>query len=355
VASPIDGTALLEKAGSALASPTPKAKRVLVTGGGGFIGSHVVDRLVTEGFKVGVLDNFVTGDRTNLSRHTANAVTIHETDIVDADAVEKVLRGYDMVVHNAALVSVTRSVEDPILVNGVNVSGTVNLLRAAVRSRVERFVYASSSSVYGDTETLPKDESMPTRPTSPYGVSKLSAESYCSAFAKVYGLRTVSLRYFNVFGPRQKAGLYSGVIPIFIRRVLDGKHPIIYGDGSQTRDFTFVSDVVEANLLALSNDNVLGGEVYNIAGGRTTSVNELASKVTLLLGRPDLVPEHVGARKGDILASYADVSRAGRELGYRPRTSLSDGLKETIEWVMNSETAAPGEKALATSLGRPRP
>lgn len=304
---------------------------VLVTGGAGFIGSHIVDRLVREGYHVGVLDNFVTGERSNLSV-SAKRIAVHELDILDAKAVEKVVRQYQYVLHEAALVSVARSVEDPLLVNEVNVSGTLNILIASVAAKIKRFVYASSSSVYGDTEALPKVETMATRPSSPYGVSKLAAESYCKAFARVYGLETVSLRYFNVFGPRQKSGLYSGVIPIFIRRVLDGRPPQVYGDGSQTRDFTFVEDVVDANLLALESQALEGGEVFNVAGGKATSVNDLASSVTRLLGAPHLVPEHVVARRGDIAASYADVSKAVRELGYAPKTGVAEGLSRTIDW-----------------------
>jgi UDP-glucose 4-epimerase len=313
--------------------------RVLVTGGAGFIGSHIVDRLTQEGVEVGVLDNFSTGDASNLAKSSNRGVSIHELDIQDYDAVRKVVGDYQVVVHEAALVSVARSVEDPLRVNQVNVTGTLNLLRAAVEARVERFVYASSSSVYGDTETLPKKESMGTVPSSPYGASKLAAENYCRVFAKVYGLKTVSLRYFNVYGPRQKGGFYSGVIPIFIRRVHEGKAPIVFGDGLQTRDFTFVQDVVEANILSLTSPLIKGGEVYNIAAGGTISVNDLALTVAGLLGKLDLSPEHAEPRKGDIRASYADVSKAREELGYRPRFSLAQGLAETIAWFSGQREA----------------
>jgi len=306
--------------------------RVLVTGGAGFIGSHIVDRLIEEGHEVGVLDNFSTGDASNLAKVADRGVTMHKQDIRDYEAVRNAVAGYQVVVHQAALVSVARSVEDPLRVNEVNVTGTLNLLRAAVESKVDRFVYASSSSVYGDTETLPKRESMATVPSSPYGASKLAGENYCRVFAKVYGLKTVALRYFNVYGPRQKGGFYSGVIPTFIRRVHDGKAPTIYGDGLQTRDFTFVQDVVEANLLSVTSPRTMGGEVFNIAAGGTISVNELALTVSGLLGRPDLRAEHVEPRKGDIRGSYADVSKARDELGYMPRFSLAQGLAETVAW-----------------------
>jgi UDP-glucose 4-epimerase len=305
---------------------------VLVTGGAGFIGSHIVDRLMAEGHDVGVVDNFTTGDTRNLAKHLDKRIAIHHVDIRDYDTVRKIVREYRSVIHQAALVSVARSVEEPGLVNDVNVTGTLNLLRAAVESKVDRFVYASSSSVYGDTETLPKRESMGTVPSSPYGTSKLAAENYCRVFAKVYGLKTVSLRYFNVYGPRQKGGSYSGVIPAFIKSASEGKAPTVYGDGLQTRDFTFVQDVVDANILSLTSPRVEGGEVYNIAGGRTTSINELALMVTGMFDRADLVPVHAEPRKGDIKASYADISKAQLGIGYRAKFSLAHGLAETVGW-----------------------
>jgi len=331
-----------------------KGSRVLVTGGAGFIGSHIVDRLTEDGVEVGVLDNFSTGDARNLAKSSNRGLIIHEADIQDYEAVRKVIREYKVVVHQAALVSVARSVEEPLKVNGVNATGTLNLLRAAVEEKVDRFVYASSSSVYGDTETLPKKESMGTVPSSPYGASKLAAENYCRVFAKVYGLKTVSLRYFNVYGPRQKGGFYSGVIPTFIRRVHEGKAPVIFGDGLQTRDFTFVQDVVEANILALNGPAIKGGEVYNIAAGGTISVNELALTIAGLLGKSDLAPEHTEPRKGDIRRSYADVSKAREELGYRPRFSLAQGLAETISWFSeeNEREAGKGPAIRASNAER---
>jgi UDP-N-acetylglucosamine/UDP-N-acetyl-alpha-D-glucosaminouronate 4-epimerase len=314
--------------------------RVLVTGGAGFIGSHIVDRLRDEGAEVGVLDNFSTGDILNLGGGRRGPITVHDNDVRDYEAVRKVVRDYRVVVHEAALVSVARSVEDPLLVNQVNVDGTLNLLRASVESGVERFVYASSSSAYGDTEALPKRESMGTVPSSPYGASKLAAENYCRVFARVYGLKTVSLRYFNVYGPRQKGGFYSGVIPTFIRMAREGVPPVVYGDGLQTRDFTFVQDVVDANVLAVASPRIKGGEVYNVAGGRTTTINELALAVARLVGAPDLVPEHAEPRRGDIRASYADVSKAREELGYQPKFSLDQGLAETIAWFSREHAQA---------------
>jgi nucleoside-diphosphate-sugar epimerase len=276
----------------------------------------------------------------NLAKHLSQRIAIHDVDIRDYDAVRKVVQEYRSVIHQAALNNVTRSVDDPGLVNDVNVTGTLNLLRASVEHNVERFVYASSSTVYGETETLPKRESMGTVPSSPYGASKLAAENYCRVFAKVHGLKTVSLRYFNVYGPRQKGGFgyYTGVIPSFIRWASEGRAPTIYGDGSQTRDFTFVQDVVDANILSLTSPRIIGGEVYNIAGGRTISINELALMVTSLLDRPDLQPVYVEARKGDIKASYADISKATDGLGYRPKFSLTRGLAETVAWFSGQRT-----------------
>lgn len=306
-------------------------RRVLVTGGAGFIGSHIVDKLVEEGFEVGVLDNLFTGDLANLSKHEAKTIQMYKGDISDFDTVKDAVGGYDAVIHQAALVSVTRSVEDPVTVNRVNVTGTLNLLKAAVDSGVKKFLYASSSSVYGETETLPKKETLNTLPISPYAVSKLAAENYCRAFAKVYGLNTVCLRYFNVYGPRQKYGHYSGVIPTFIKKAMNNEPPVIYGDGLQTRDFTYVADVVQANFLCLKA-SVTPGEVFNAAAGNTITINELAQAICELVGRPDLRPEYSPERKGDIKASYADISKIREKLGYEPSFSLREGLKQVVDW-----------------------
>ena len=300
-----------------------------MTGGCGFIGSHIVDAFVRKGWEVGILDNLSTGTESNLK--ASRRVRFHKGDIRDFDAIRKAMHGYKVVSHQAALVSVARSVEDPVVSNAVNVGGTLNVLTAARDSGVERVVYASSSSVYGETETLPKTETMQTNPASPYAVSKLAAENYCRTFASVYGLRTISLRYFNVYGPRQKYGSYSGVIPIFIQSISKGIAPTIYGDGLQTRDFTFVKDVVQANLLSLERD-VAPGSFFNIAGGHETSVNELAELLARMMGRPDLRPRYVDHRPGDVKRSYADISKAASELGYAPTCSLESGLKEVVEW-----------------------
>jgi UDP-glucose 4-epimerase len=307
-----------------------KFSKVLVTGGAGFIGSHIVEALLKRGFDVGVLDDFSTGERSNLGRDPSR-LRLHVGDIRDADFVKSTVSGYEAIIHQAALVSVTRSVEDPKRTSSVNVDGTLNLLVAAKDANIQRFVYASSSSVYGETATLPKKESMNPQPVSPYAVSKLAGENYCRVFARVYGLPTVCLRYFNIYGPRQKYGPYSGVIPIFVKRVSDDEPPIIYGDGHQTRDFTYVDDAVSANLLSLEGD-LNPGEVFNIAAGRQVSLNELASGVEGIMGKTGLGVERAPPRKGDVLHSLADISKAKNLLGYAPRYSLEDGLRGVISW-----------------------
>jgi nucleoside-diphosphate-sugar epimerase len=303
--------------------------RVLVTGGGGFIGSHIVDLLTREGYDTGILDNFSTGDHSNVS-HMAQ-VRIHEGDITDEGFVTKTVKGYDAVIHEAALVSVTRSVEDPIRTSRVNIDGTLNLLSAATRAGIKRFVFASSSSVYGETATLPKIESMNPQPISPYAVSKLAAENYCRVFARVHGLNTVCLRYFNVYGPRQKYGPYSGVIPAFVKKVLNNEEPVIFGKGTNTRDFTYVEDAARANLLCLQRQ-LEPGEVLNIGSGRQTQIRELAELIEELLGRPELGSKIAPPREGDIPHSYADISKAKNSLGYSPECTMREGLSKAIAW-----------------------
>jgi len=287
--------------------------------------------LLHDGYEVGVLDNLSTGELSNLSAHSSGSYTFYNADIADYDAIERLVKEYDCIIHQAALVSVTRSVEDPLLVNRVNITGTLNLLKAAVDSRVRLFVYASSSSVYGETETLPKRETMSTSPISPYAVSKLAAENYCRAFAKVYGLRTISLRYFNVYGPRQKYGMYSGVIPIFIERLMHDEPPLIFGDGQQTRDFTYVEDVAQANLLCLKN-SIKAGEVFNIATGKPVTIDGLANEILRQLGKKHIPVRYDLPRRGDVRASYADINKARTWLQYVPRYDLAEGLREVIGW-----------------------
>ena len=306
---------------------------ILVTGGCGFIGSHIVDAFIRKGWEVGIYDSLSTGAESNLK--VDQRVRFHKGDIRDSNAVRKAMSGYKVVSHQAALVSVARSVEDPLVSNAVNVGGTLNVLTAARDSGVERVVYASSSSVYGETETLPKTETMETDPASPYAVSKLAAENYCRTFASVYGLRTVSLRYFNVYGPRQREGPYSGVIPAFVGGVLAGKPPVINGDGSQTRDFTYVQDAIQANVLCVEK-NVKPGEVFNVGSASRTSILELARIVTRLGGKPGLEPEFRPERKGDVKHSYADISKISAAVGYEPGYTLQKGLKEVFSWMESS-------------------
>jgi len=304
---------------------------ILVTGGAGFIGSHIVDRLFDEGFKVRVLDNLSTGDKKNLAKHqNKKSFQFIEGDIRNFDLVKKTVKGVDAVFHEAALVSVTRSVENPLLSNEVNVTGTVNLLKACVDAHVKRFIYASSCAVYGDSETLPNHENLAPKPLSPYAVDKLAAENYAKVFHNVYGLETTSLRYFNVYGPRQKYGPYSGVISIFINRLLENKPPIIYGDGKQTRDFINIKDVVEANMLALSKREAVG-EVFNISTGEATTINKLTETIQKIMGKTSLKPVHAEPRPGDIKHSYGDITKARRKLEYEPKVQLEKGLSELVK------------------------
>ena len=247
------------------------------------------------------------------------------------ETVKKAVKGVDYILHQAALPSVSRSVENPLETNAVNVGGSLNILEAARLEDVERIVYASSSSVYGDTETLPKRENMQLKPLSPYAVSKLAMEYYFSVFNKIYGIKSIGLRYFNVYGPRQNPeSEYAAVIPKFIKAVLTGESPVIYGDGEQTRDFTYVKDVVKANLLAMRNKSI-GHDIFNIAYGKAISINDLLRKICEIVGR-DVKPEYAEPRKGDIKHSLADIQKAKEKLGYEPEYDIDKGLKETVEW-----------------------
>lgn len=305
--------------------------RVLVTGGAGFIGSHLVDRLLDEGFEVVVLDDFSAGRMENLSNcFGRDGFVLVRGDVRDGNFVRRVVEGVDVVFHLAALVSVPVSVENPVLVENVNVGGTLNVLKACVDTSVKRFVFAGSCAVYGEGCGVPRREDDVLDPISPYGVSKLAGEFYCKVFYRVYGLGTVILRYFNVYGPRQVYGPYSGVISIFINRLLEGKPPVIFGDGNQVRDFVYVGDVVEANLLAMFSKNAVGG-VFNVGSGRCTSINELA-RLLIELMDVDVKPVYSDPRPGDIRYSCADISRARMVLGFEPRVELREGLLETIAW-----------------------
>jgi nucleoside-diphosphate-sugar epimerase len=304
--------------------------RVLVTGGGGFIGSHLVSRLLELGHRVRVLDNFATGLRSNLVQLDGHAELV-EGDIQSYERVSKAVAGCSGVFHQAALPSVPRSIQDPLTSNATNVIGTLNVLLAARDHGVRRVVCASSSSVYGPgSGAAAKQEDRPAVPISPYATAKLAAELYARSFHGVYGLDTVALRYFNVYGPRQDpASQYAAVIPTFINELLDGRRPVVFGDGEQSRDFTYVDDVVQANLLAMSAAGV-GGKVYNVGCGQRVTVNRLVDELRGLLDSA-IEPVHAAPRPGEVEHSLADLSRARRELGYEPSVSLRDGLERTID------------------------
>jgi nucleoside-diphosphate-sugar epimerase len=303
----------------------------VVTGGGGFIGSHIVENLVRQrNTVVKVIDDFSTGKRENVEAFK-NDVEIIEADIADTKNLAQCLKGADYVIHQAAIPSVPKSILDPLKSHNANVNGTLNLLLACRDAGVKRVVYASSSSLYGDSPTLPKREGMMPDPLSPYGAQKLFAEMYCEVFTKAYGLETVSLRYFNVFGPRQDStSQYSGVLALFIPAVLQGRRPTIYGDGLQSRDFTYVQNVVEANLLACKVPGV-GGQVFNVACGDRITVNSMLHQINKIVG-VDISPVYAEPRSGDIKHSQADITRAREHLGYEPKVSFEEGLRATVEW-----------------------
>ncbi len=301
-----------------------------MTGGAGFIGSNIAEELVKRGHPVKVIDNFLTGKRENVSSFL-DKIEFIEGDIRDSDACNRALEGVDFVLHQAALPSVPRSIEDPLLTTEINVRGTLNILLASREAKVKGFVFASSSSVYGDDPNLPKKEDTVGNPLSPYAISKLAAEKYCRVFSQIYGLSTVCLRYFNIFGPRQDpSSQYAAAIPNFITRMLKGESPTIFGDGEQSRDFTYVSNVVDANILASKAQGV-AGEVFNIGCGEKTTVNALASKLNEIL-KEEISPSYDEPRPGDIRHSFADISKARKMLKYEPLVSFSEVLKETIRW-----------------------
>lgn len=305
----------------------------LVTGGAGFIGSNLVEALLEQGHTVRVLDNFSTGKRENLAPFRQR-IDLLEGDLTVLGDVRRAVQDVEVVFHQGAIPSVPKSIADPLTSHEANVTGTLNVLIAAREAGVRRVVFASSSSVYGDQNpAAPKDEAMPPRPISPYGVAKLAAEHYCRVFYTVYGLETVALRYFNVFGPRQDpASMYAAVIPRFITALLAGRPPVIYGDGEQTRDFTYVGNVVAANLLAAAAPaERVAGEVFNVAMGGQTSLNELVGMLHQIIGC-EVSPIYDAPRPGDIRHSRADISKAQRCLKYKPRISLAEGLRLTVEW-----------------------
>ncbi len=309
-----------------------KFSKVLVAGGAGFIGSHIVDRLLEEDIDVTVFDNFYSGQLTNVKEHRGNKnFHLVQGDVRNFDLVKKIVKDMDAVFNDAAVVSVPRSMEDPLLANEVNVAGTLTLLKACLDSGVKRFVQASSASVYGNTETLPLKEEFAPKPISPYAVSELAAENYAKVFYSAYGLETVCLRYFNVYGPRQTFNVYSGVIIIFWNQFLRNEQPVIFGDGEQTRDFIYVKDVVQANMLALKTKEAKG-EVFNIATGKPSTINELVANLREIMGKKHLKPVRKPPRPGDIKHSYASIEKAEKILEYKPQFSLKKGLTELVEW-----------------------
>jgi UDP-N-acetylglucosamine/UDP-N-acetyl-alpha-D-glucosaminouronate 4-epimerase len=306
--------------------------RFLITGIAGFIGSALARALLEQGEEVRGVDNLATGKRENIAE-ILGCIDFRESDILDLDAMKKACAGVDYVLHQAAIPSVPKSVLDPLASNRANVDGTVNVLVAARDAKVKRVIYAASSSAYGDTPTLPKHEGMAPNPISPYAVAKLASEHYMISFYRCYGLETVALRYFNIFGPRQDpSSPYSGVLAKFITQMLRGEQPTIYGDGQQSRDFTYVDNAVEANLLACTAPSAQAvGQVFNVATGRRVTLNEtfrLLEKLTSYSGTPKYGTE----RGGDIMHSLADISKAEAHLGYRPKVSFEEGLRRTVEW-----------------------
>lgn len=314
-----------------------KFDRILVTGGAGFIGSHTVDALVNEGVKVWILDDLSSGSPRNI-RHLRRdpRCVFKRSNISNYRAVELLARKVEAIIHLAAVVSPFVSVKKPELVNEVNVGGTLNVLRAAQKTGVNRVVYASSSAVYGNQTILPIAETNTLQPITPYGVSKLAGEKYCGAFYQTFGLETVCFRYFNVYGSRQSANPYSGVISIFANKLRKGLQPRIFGDGEQRRDFIHASDVVRANLLGLHTERGVG-EAFNIGTGQPTSVNTLASLLADLCEKKWIVPVHLEPRRGDIKDSYADVTRARDTLGFQSKVDLRDGVQALIDRTVHTK------------------
>jgi nucleoside-diphosphate-sugar epimerase len=335
--------------------------RYLVTGGAGFIGSHLVARLVADSHEVVVLDDFSTGKRENL-QGLLDEIEIVEGSITDYATCARACGGVQFVLHQAALASVPRSLRDPVATHHANVTGTLNVLLAARDAGVQRVVYAASSSAYGNTTELPKHERMVPRPLSPYAASKLAGEHYCRSFNASFGLETIGLRYFNIFGPRQDpASQYAAVVPRFITAALSNEGPVIYGDGEQTRDFTFVGNAVEANLLACVAPKSACGEVFNVGCGARISVNELWRRIATLL-QCTAQPRYVPARDGDVRDSLASLELSRDLLSYSPITSVDEGLRQSVEWyllqtalVASSAEAPPAASPRATAASRSEP
>jgi UDP-glucose 4-epimerase len=309
---------------------TPKYLRVLVTGGAGFIGSHIVDKLLEKHFEVTVVDNLSTGSLQNISAHVGKS-DFHfiKGDIRDPETIKEALKNVEVVFHEAAFVGVPESIDDPLLTNDVNVNGTLNLLEASRRAKVKRLVLASSAAVYGDTKTLPTSEDSAMHLNSPYAISKLTTEHYARAYYQVYGLETVCLRYFNIYGCRQASGPYTAVITAFINALTKNKRPIIYGDGKQTRDFINIKDAVQANILTMEKN--CAGQTFNVAAGSSVTINNLLEIMKRIVGKSGVEPKHGAPRPHDIRESCGDISKARKILGFTPKISLEDGLTDLIK------------------------
>lgn len=313
--------------------------KVLVTGGAGFIGSNLADELLAQGAKVSIIDNFSTGNTNNLNEISGD-FEFTEGDINDESALTKAMDGCEIVFHQAALPSVPRSVENPVETHKACVDGTFNVLNTARNFGIRRFIYAASSSAYGDQPTLPKVETMRADPLSPYAVAKLTGEMYCRSFANVYGMETFALRYFNVFGPRQDpSSMYSGVISRFIDALMTGKQPVIFGDGEQSRDFTYIANVVNANIAASQATSGFG-MTMNAANGDRISLNQLLETLKTITGQPNVEADYRPARTGDVKHSQADNSLAVEHIGYKELVGLEEGLRRTIDWWKSSRFAA---------------
>jgi UDP-N-acetylglucosamine 4-epimerase len=318
---------------------------VLVTGGAGFIGSHLVARLLDAGASVRVLDDLSTGRRENLRPHLAR-IDLHEASVTEPEACRAACEGVDYVLHQASLPSVQRSVTDPRPTHEVSATGTLNMLNASSQAGVRRFVYAGSSSAYGDTPKLPKHEDMAACPRSPYAVAKLAGEHYTRVYPALFGLETVILRYFNVFGPRQDPrSPYSAAIPVFIDAALDRRAPTIHGDGGQTRDFTYVDNVVDANMRAcLADGGAVVGEVFNIGCGERVSIGRVWEEIRRILG-VDVEAERGPARSGEVRDSLADLTKSRERLGYAVRVSLAEGLRRTVDWLRRERDGSVPDRA----------
>src|SRR6266852_2143798 len=314
--------------------------RYLVTGVAGFIGSTLAHAVLAQGGGVVGLDNFSTGNHENLAG-VLDRIEFHEADLLDLDALHQACRGVDYVLHEAAIPSVPRSVKDPLESNRANVDGTLNLLVACQDAKVKRVVYAASSSAYGDTPTLPKREDMPPNPISPYATAKLASEYYMTSFYRCYGLETVCLRYFNVFGPRQDpASPYSGVLAKFLTQMLRGEQPTIFGDGTQSRDFTYIDNTVEANLLAAKAPSAqAAGQVFNVATGERFDLNQTFQLLKKIIGYQGDI-KYAPERAGDVKHSLADLSRTEKHLGYKTKVNFEEGLRRTVEWYRGQQKAA---------------